>query len=341
MIAALVLALAVVASVLGGLALYTQDQVRRAERAFPPVGRFLSVDGTRLHYVEQGAGPTVVALHGAFGTLLDFPAPFLHGVARSFRVLALDRPGHGYSERPAAGLETLGDQARWLHVALQRLHVTQPIFVGHSWSGALALRYAVDYPGDVKAVVVAAGVIWPDEMATPPPFGQTLTAPGVRDLVAHTLLLPIGRLRGPAALTRAFSPAPVPDAYAAAALALALRPTQFRANAEDLRVLGEGLPALRGRYPDLAVPVAVLVGEADALTPPGTHAVPFVAAVSRAALTILPGAGHQLTHTHPKALVEAIQAVAGSRSAGDRAPAAGTWPSLAAGPVWGERTSGR
>ncbi|MYM37392.1 hypothetical protein GTP38_23980 [Duganella sp. FT94W] len=39
-------------------------QSARAERDNPPAGRFIEIDGLRLHYIEQGEGPTLVLLHG-------------------------------------------------------------------------------------------------------------------------------------------------------------------------------------------------------------------------------------------------------------------------------------
>jgi hypothetical protein len=63
-----------VAAALGGAALYNRAQARRAERDNPPVGRFLEVDGTRLHYLDEG--PADAAPTGVGG---DPPVVLLHG----------------------------------------------------------------------------------------------------------------------------------------------------------------------------------------------------------------------------------------------------------------------
>ena len=100
-----------VAAALAGAALYNRSQTRRAERDNPPVGRFLELDGTRLHYLDEGpadagttgvgGGPPVVLLHGNTVTLDDWIVSGVFDlVARSRRVVAFDRPGFGYSERP-------------------------------------------------------------------------------------------------------------------------------------------------------------------------------------------------------------------------------------------------
>ena len=58
-------------------AAWTEFKARRAEREHPPQGLFTNVDGIRLHYIDRGAGPTVVLLHGNAVTLEDFNASSL------------------------------------------------------------------------------------------------------------------------------------------------------------------------------------------------------------------------------------------------------------------------
>ena len=90
------------AAALGAAALYNSYHTRQIERRHPPAGRFVEVDGVRLHYLEQGTGTPVVLLHGNVVTAEDW---ILSGVldqvaARGHRVIAFDRPGYGYSSRP-------------------------------------------------------------------------------------------------------------------------------------------------------------------------------------------------------------------------------------------------
>ena len=85
-------------------ALVVQNRSRRAEREHPPAGRFVEVDGVRLHYVERGEGAPLVLLHG-LGTMgLDFLlSDLVELAARKYRVIVFDRPGYGHSDRPRAG----------------------------------------------------------------------------------------------------------------------------------------------------------------------------------------------------------------------------------------------
>ena len=60
------------AAALGAAALYTAKTTRDAERKHPPIGRFLDVDGVRLHYIERGTGEPLVLIHGNGTLIQDF-----------------------------------------------------------------------------------------------------------------------------------------------------------------------------------------------------------------------------------------------------------------------------
>ena len=121
--------------------------------------KFVTVDDTRLHFVIKGEGRPVVLIHGNPGSGQDWTRVFgpLSGL---HKVIAFDRPGHGRSERPKHIDVTVEVQARLLHDALKQLHVERPIVVGHSWGGALALVYAINYPKEVAGVVLVAPAVY-------------------------------------------------------------------------------------------------------------------------------------------------------------------------------------
>src|SRR3954470_18376460 len=121
---------AISASVIGGLAvaaLINTTVARRAERRNPPRGAFIEVDGVRLHYLEKGTGSPVVLLPGNQAMADDFE---IRGgfelVAEKHRVIAFDRPGFGYSERPRDTVWTPSAQADLIRKALFKLGVENP-----------------------------------------------------------------------------------------------------------------------------------------------------------------------------------------------------------------------
>ena len=96
--------LTIVAILVLGAAI-TAIGVVRIERAHRPAGAFVPVAGGRLHVVDLAPprpsnGPPVVLLHGASANLEDLRLALGTLLARAHRVILIDRPGHGYSDRP-------------------------------------------------------------------------------------------------------------------------------------------------------------------------------------------------------------------------------------------------
>src|ERR1700760_1888369 len=150
--------LAAGAIALGALAVVNHLMARRAERAHPPEGSFMEVDGVRLHYSDRGKGSPVVLIHGNAVSGDDWNTS---GVAefllRSHRVVIFDRPGFGYSERPRGHLWTAAQQADLLYKALRQLGVERPVVVGHSWGTIVALALAERHQADVAGLVLLSG----------------------------------------------------------------------------------------------------------------------------------------------------------------------------------------
>jgi hypothetical protein len=85
---------------------------KKAEQRNPPLGRFITAKGVRLHYVERGTGTPLVLLHGNGSMIEDFQSSGLIDLAaRKYRVIAFDRPGFGHSERPRSTIWTPEAQA--------------------------------------------------------------------------------------------------------------------------------------------------------------------------------------------------------------------------------------
>ena len=113
-----------------------------AEKAAPPIGRLIRVGERIVHAVVMGQGPDMVMLHGASGNLREFDE-LSERLARHFRLFIFDRPGLGHSE--GLDLDDVGlvAQARHLAAAAQQLGARQPLILGHSYGGAVALTWAL------------------------------------------------------------------------------------------------------------------------------------------------------------------------------------------------------
>jgi pimeloyl-ACP methyl ester carboxylesterase len=78
----------------------------KAQRDNPPRGRFIDVNGVRLHYVDRGNGRPLVLFHGNGSMIQDFESSGLIDLAAAnYRVIVFDRPGFGHSLRQQEGCE--------------------------------------------------------------------------------------------------------------------------------------------------------------------------------------------------------------------------------------------
>jgi pimeloyl-ACP methyl ester carboxylesterase len=289
-----------------GLALWNNALARKAEREFPPLGEFRKIDGVRLHYVEAGEGRPILLLHGANGSLYDFTETIMPELARRWHVVAVDRPGHGWSERPRGRDMSPAAQAELIRGLARELGLERPLLVAFSWSGALALAWALDHPDELAGVVSLAGVAY--DWGTPVDLKWRLPAwPLIGPLVVETASLTLGGLQIEQAAAFSFAPDLAPPAYSRGAVALALRPASFRANAEDVRNLKPFLRAQAPRYRELRAPVTILHGDADAVVGLDIHSRRLAREAPGVQLIVLPGAGHLLPYAHPGKIVEAIE----------------------------------
>jgi pimeloyl-ACP methyl ester carboxylesterase len=330
-----------VLAVPGALAAYTSVEVRRIEAAHPP-HRFVEVEGGRIHFVELGnaGSPIVVLLHGASVNLEDMRLSLGSRLAAQYHVILLDRPGHGWSDRPG-GLADASParQALLLHQALERLGAPRAILVGHSWSGAVATAYALAYPQNTAGLVLLAPVThpWPETSALPGTIVTALLAKGAQwgaspilgPLYAHTLSLPMGKSLLGWGIRSAFAPQePPPNYIAQTAAELLLRPREFVANAQDLAMIHFFLTTQALQYGSIKVPTTILTGDADEALSPDVHARALAAAVPNAKLVVLPGVGHMVQFAAPEQVVRAVDEI---RDAGrPPVPAAAVKPPPAA-----------
>lgn len=268
-------------------------------------GHFVSVGGLNLHYVSAGSGRPVVLIHGNPGSHQDYTMALLDKLARSFRVIAFDRPGHGCSERDDSFATTVEMQATLIRDALTKLSIRKPILVGHSWGGSLALAAAVAYEDELSGIVLLAPAAYPNVS-----LEWWSLIPGIPVLgkfIVHTLTPLIGRAVVKVNLKEAYHPQAVQENYAQQSAEMWTRPEQIRAYAYDERTLRSSLKILSSRYSDLQLPVVIVTGSDDLLLEPEKHAYPLHRTIKGSELVVLPETGHQLPQTCPDSVIDAIE----------------------------------
>src|ERR1700684_2558858 len=139
-------AAAVAVGALAAVALVNRYFAKKPVKDTPPAGRFLDLNGVRLHYVERGSGEPLVLLHGNGSMIQDFESSGLIDLAaKSYCVIVFDRPGFGHSDRPRNVVWTPGAQAELINSALNRLGVSEALVLGHSWGASVAVALALKY----------------------------------------------------------------------------------------------------------------------------------------------------------------------------------------------------
>ena len=322
----LVTAIAVVGVLLGGLAAYSASRAARLGDMYPPAGNFTRVDGLRMHFMQSGPRKAlpVVLLHGASGNLNDPMLALGERLSHGHRVVAIDRPGHGWSQRtegPDAALPS--DQARYIIGVMDNLKVDRAVVVGHSWSGALALTLALEYPERVAglALLAPASHPWPGGINW---YYTLATLPGLGRLFTDTVVVPFGEMVVKPAVRSSFAPQEPPEDYVPrAGAALVLRPAEFRANAQDVAELVDFLTVQSKRYAEIRIPTVIITGDADGTVSPRIHSHRLAEEIPGARLVELEGVGHMPHYAATDTVVAEIEKMASELNLpqNDRGPA--------------------
>ncbi|WP_022703799.1 alpha/beta fold hydrolase [Pseudorhodobacter ferrugineus] len=279
-----------------------------AEATFPPTGQFVTVQGARIHVDVQGAGPDLVLIHGASGSSRDFTFNLASRLKSNYRVISFDRPGMGYSDSlPGTDLSPLA-QADALIAAAQQLGAKNPIVLGHSYGGSVAMAWALRATPRALVIVSGATMPFPGDLGlwyqvTSSRLGGATIVPLI------TAFAPESRVDS--ALADIFAPQSPPAGYADYIGApLTLRRDALRVNGRQVNNLKPHVTLMAENYPKLTLPVEIIHGTADTTVPIQIHAIPLSKLLPNANLTVLNGIGHMPHHTNPDDIVAAINRAA-------------------------------
>lgn len=282
----------------------------RAEAEFPPLGQFLVVEGHRVHALVMGEGPDLVLLHGSGGNLRDLTLSLAPELAKSYRVILFDRPGHGYTDRVSSTGSTLKEQAYLLAAAARQLGAEKPIVMGHSFGGAVALAWAVHEPDSIAALIPlsAPSNRWESGL---PLFYRVTSHPLLAPIVTPLLAAFVPDSRVESGVASVFAPNEVPEGYLDHFGApLTLRRESLRANALQRRNLSDEIDALVPLYRRIDIPTEIVHGTADTTVGLSIHSEKLVKQISQSTLTRLEGIAHMPQHAAPDAVIAAIHRAA-------------------------------
>jgi pimeloyl-ACP methyl ester carboxylesterase len=113
------------------------------------------INGVETYYAAEGQGPPLVLLHG-WGSSSQALTPLCSALATTFRVLAVDLPGFGWSQAPPSAWGT-HEYAGHIQRLMQEAGIDRAALVGHSFGGRIAISLAATHPARVSRLVLVAG----------------------------------------------------------------------------------------------------------------------------------------------------------------------------------------
>ena len=230
----------------------------------------LRINGLETYYAAEGQGDPVVLLHG-WGSSSQSLAPLCGALATTFRVLAVDLPGFGWSQPPPAAWGTQEYAGHILRL-MQETGIDRAALVGHSFGGRIAIALAAAEPRRVSrlALVASAGV-------RPPLGAGYYLRVATAKLVKGVFSLPGWGATGRRIIAKWFARVGSRDYRTAGAM----RPTLVKVVNEDLTPL---LPAIQA-------PTLILWGDQEQEVPRSAMET-MAARIPRSRLVVFAGAGH-------------------------------------------------
>ncbi len=225
---------------------------------------YAAVDGLRMYDEEHGRGRALVLLHGGGSTVQTTFGAILPKLARGHHVIAPEQQGHGHTadiDRPLS-FEQMADDTAAL---LEQLGVRDADVLGFSNGGMVAMQLAIRHPALVRRLIVCSSF-----------YAHAGLAPALRQGFAHA--------------TAANMPAPLRDAYLAAAPHPEALPA-FVAKTVAMMQSFTDIPEATLRA--IQAPMLVMLGDADVVSP--EHAAQLARLVPHAELAVFPGSGHGRT----------------------------------------------
>ena len=154
----------------------------------PFISKIITVEKHHLHYIETGnpQSPTLFFIHGSPGSWDAFKQYLSDTILlRKYRMIAIDRPGFGYSDFGTA--QNLATQAKIIEEVIAETDNHKPlVLIGHSLGGPVIVKIATDEPEKFAHLVVLAGAVDP-RMETRELWRTFIMAKPVRYLVPGAL----------------------------------------------------------------------------------------------------------------------------------------------------------
>jgi pimeloyl-ACP methyl ester carboxylesterase len=254
----------------------------------------VEVNGLNIAYRELGSGPAVLLLHG-WPTSSYLWRDVMRPIAERNRVLAIDLPGFGASDKPLGVRYDFDLFDRTLDGFLAALGIETVGLAVHDLGGPIGLHWAVQRPQRVTRLAILNTLVYPEFSEAVLQFIKACSTPELRE-----------QLTSPAGLAAAMGLGLADEANLSDEMLAAVRePFHSEESRRALADAGiglepEGFVEIARLLPSLGMPVRVIYGERDRILPDVGETMARVKAdLPQAEVTALPDCGHFLQEEAP------------------------------------------
>ena len=143
---------------------------------YPFVSHFEDINGSRVHYLDEGAGPPLILLHGN-PTWSFLYRDVIAGLRDHYRCIAVDYPGFGLSRAAPGYGYTPAEHAQVLEDLIVRLDLREATLMVQDWGGPIGLAVATRHPDRFSAFVIGNTWAWPKSDLGTQMFSRLLGGP--------------------------------------------------------------------------------------------------------------------------------------------------------------------
>lgn len=242
-------------------------------------------DDTVIHYLEAGQGPTLILIHGIGGSSASW-RDVIPSLSKAYRVIALDLPGYGKSDRPRVDY-SVEYYATVLKHTIDAVGGDRVALVGNSLGGWIAAVTAMNHPQSVSHLILvdSAGL----KGDHPPSVNLDPATQKEFEVLLQAFYHDTTRL------TKEF----VDNEWK-------YRKSVRRTIQETMKSLNTKSPSLDGRLRGIKAPTLVIWGKQDKLIPVEV-ASRFAKGIPASTVTIIDNAGHMPHIEQPKAFYRAVK----------------------------------
>ncbi len=256
---------------------------------------YLELDGLRLHYLAAGEGEPIVLLHG-WPTSSLLWRNVMPTLAESHRVIALDLPGFGLSDKPLDVSYSFRYFDRVLEDAFDALDIETTGLAVHDLGGPVGLYWACQHPERLRRLAILNTLVYPEFSWAVVLFIAACRLPLIRSFMASPRGLRFAMRLGVADRQRLSD-----EAVAGVQAPFASHEARRALLKAGGNLSPKGFREIAAKLPSLEVPVRIVYGERDRILPDVAKTMRRIQNdLPQAEVTALADCGHFLQEERPE-----------------------------------------